>query len=296
MMIPTDYGIKTNNKTHNKMNKTLTILLVFGFGIAIHAQEIQYETKENIQYYEQSVNQSDAYIDERCVLDIYYPTNREDYATVVWFHGGGLTGGNKQIPSALKEKGVCVIGVNYRLYPRVKAPTYIIDAAAAVAWTFNNISDFAGDPSLIFISGHSAGGYLTSMVGLDKSYLEEHEIDANKIAGLIPFSGHTITHFTVREERGIPGTQPIIDNLAPLYHVRPDAPPLLLITGDRELEMLGRYEENAYLMRMMKVVGHPDTRLYEMDGYGHGMTQPAFPLLLNEVQRITELKKNISSP
>ena len=35
------------------------------------------------------------------------------------------------------------------------------------------------------------------------------------------------------------------------------------------LEMLGRYEENAYLMRMMKIVGHKDTRLFELDGYGH---------------------------
>jgi len=98
--------------------------------------------------------------------------------------------------------------------------------------------------------------------------------------------GIKMRRFTIREERGIPGNQPVVDSLAPLYHVRPDAPPLLLITGDRELEMLGRYEENAYLMRMMKVSGHKETRLYELEGYGHDMTAPAFPLLLNEVQRI----------
>lgn len=83
------------------------------------------------------------------------------------------------------------------------------------------------------------------MIGLDKSWLGKYDIDANKIAGLISLSGHAITHFTVREERGIPGTQPVVDSLAPLFHVRADAPPLLLITGDREMEMLGRYEENA---------------------------------------------------
>ena len=33
----------------------------------------------------------------------------------------------------------------------------------------------------------SAGGYLAYMIGLDKSYLEKHEIDANNIAALIPF-------------------------------------------------------------------------------------------------------------
>jgi len=204
----------------------------------------------------------------------------------VWFHGGGLTSGEKELPEALKNKEICIVGVNYRLYPKIKAPVYIEDAAAAVAWVFNNIESFGGDSSLIFLSGHSAGGYLASMVGMDKKYLAAFDIDANRIAGLIPFSGHTITHFTVREERGIDGKQPIIDSMAPLYFVRADAPPLILITGDRELELLGRYEENAYMMRMMKVAGHKDTRIMEMEGYGHGMTYPAFPLLLNEINRI----------
>lgn len=267
-------------------------ILAFGFGLTAYSQEIQYETKENIPYYNAAINQANEYINKRCVLDIYYPKNVKDFPTIVWFHGGGLTGGKKDIPTQLMEKGVCIVAVNYRLYPKVKAPLYIDDAASAVSWVFKNVADLGGDPSLIFVSGHSAGGYLASMIGLDRSWLNKYDIDADKIAGLIPFSGHTITHFTVREERGIPGTQPIVDSLAPLYHVRPDAPPLLLITGDRELELLGRYEENAYLMRMMKIAGHKETTLYELDGYGHGMTEPAFPLLLKEVERIKEEKNN----
>lgn len=261
--------------------------LVFIYQLA-SAQTDLYRTLEDIQYQSDSVRKMDEYASERCVLDIYYPENLTGFPTIIWFHGGGLTGGEKFIPEALKEKGMAVIAVNYRLYPKVKAPTYIEDAAASVAWAFKHISEYRGDPDLIFVSGHSAGGYLASMIGLDKKYLAHYDIDANRIAGLIPFSGHTITHFTVREERGIPGTQPIVDELAPLYHVRADAPPLLLITGDRELEMLGRYEENAYLMRMMKVAGHPQTTLYEMDGYGHNMTTPAYPLLIKEVKRIMD--------
>ena len=34
--------------------------------------------------------------------------------------------------------------------------------------------------------------------------------------------------------------------------------------------MLGRYEENAYFWRMMRVAGHPDVRIYEFDGFDHG--------------------------
>jgi len=280
------------SRNTTEMKSGLFVVLLLVLVTSSFAQDTGYEEKLNVHYYADPGNPPDEYINERCVLDIYFPKNREGFATVIWFHGGGLTAGQKEIPAALKEKGICVVAPNYRLYPKVKSPKYIEDAAAAIAWVFNNIAAYGGDPSLIFVSGHSAGGYLASMVGLDKAWLDRHNVDANNIAGLIPFSGHTITHFTVRQERGIPDTQPIVDNLAPLFHVRPDAPPLLLITGDRELELLGRYEENAYLMRMMKIAGHKETVLYELDGYGHGMTEPAFPLLIKEVHRIVEEKKS----
>lgn len=268
------------------MKKIFLLLSFFLFAISSFAQKSAHETKLNIQYYNSAINKSDSYINERCVLDIYYPTNIKNFATIIWFHGGGLTGGNKEIPEALKNKGFAVIGVNYRLSPKAKAAKSIEDAAAAIAWAFNNITSYGGDPSLIFVSGHSAGGYLAAMTGLDKKWLQKEGIDANKIAGLIPFSAQCITHFEIRRENGIPDTQPTIDAFAPLFYVRADAPPLLLITGDREMEMLGRYEENAYMARMMKLVGHKQTKLFELDGYGHGMTEPAFPLLVNEVNRI----------
>ena len=244
-----------------------------------------YALVENIAYRSNS-NESD-YIRERCRLDLYYPKDAKDYPTVVWFHGGGLKAGNRSVPSELREQGLAVVAVNYRLHPRVTAPVYIEDAAAATAWVFENIEQYGGSASRIFVSGHSAGGYLTSMIGLDKRWLAAEGIDADQIAGLIPYSGHTITHFTVRAERGIDGTRPVVDHLAPLFHIRADAPPLLLITGDRELEMLGRYEENAYLWRMMNVVGHPNTDLKELQGYNHGqMAGPAHPLLLRFVKNV----------
>lgn len=274
------------------MKRILLALLVVGFNIIAFAQHARYEIIQNIHYYSEAVNQSDPYINERCVLDLYYPKDLKGYPTIVWFHGGGLTAGNKEIPSALMEKGMAVVGVNYRLDPKVKAPAYIEDAAAAISWVFKNIQAYGGDSTLIIVSGHSAGGYLAMMTGLDKSWLAKHHINANRIAALVPFSGQAITHFIIRKEKEMPDTQPLVDKMAALYHVRADAPPLLLITGDREMEMLGRYEENAYLARMMKVAGHQKTRLLELDGYDHGgMAYPGFPLLVDEVKRIVRDKK-----
>ncbi|MBN8706854.1 MAG: alpha/beta hydrolase [Bacteroidetes bacterium] len=245
----------------------------------------------NISYYPESVSKLNTNIQEKCKLDIYLPENKTGFSTIIWFHGGGLSGGEKEIPAELRGKGIAIIGVGYRLTPQAKSPDYLEDAAAAVSWVFNNITKYGGDSTLIFVSGHSAGGYLAAMVGLDKSWLAAHQIDANRLAGIIPFSGQMITHFSIRKERGIPETQPAIDKFAPLFHVRPDAPPLLLITGDRELELLGRYEENAYMMRMMKVAGHKQTKLLELQGYDHGMTKPGFPLLLDFVKKVANGKK-----
>jgi acetyl esterase/lipase len=243
----------------------------------------QYKTETDVLYN----NDNDAYIQERCRLDLYYPENKNDYVTVVWFHGGGLTGGSKFIPDHWRNKGFAIASANYRLSPKVTSPAYIEDAAAAIAWVFANIERYGGSKRKIIVAGHSAGAYLTCMTGLDKRYLAKHGIDADSILALLPFSSQVITHQTIRREAGISNLQPVIDSMAPLYHVRPEAPPLYLLTGDRELEMLGRYEENAYLARMMKLNGHNNTFLFEFDGFDHGgMVTPGYELTLKIISEI----------
>ena len=79
-----------------------------------------------------------------------------------------------------------------------------------------------------------------------------------------------------------------IDELAPLYWVRADCPPIVLVCGDREQELFGRYDENQYFARMMKLVGHKQTYLYELDGYDHGdMIGPGLPVVLKHIRKMT---------
>ena len=73
---------------------------------------------------------------------------------------------------------------------------------------------------------------------------------------LIPYSGQVVTHFERRRELGLPDTQPLVDDMAPLSYVRPDCRPMLILSGDREREM--------------RVAGHPDVRICEFDGFDHG--------------------------
>jgi len=252
--------------------------------VASSCKQLTYKTEAGLSYRPDS--EPDVYARERCKLDVYHPLVGPSVATVVWFNGGGLTGGNRSIPSALKGQGIAVVAVDYRLSPKAKVPAYIEDAAAAVAWTFKNIARYGGDTNRIFLSGHSAGGYLASLITLDRRWLAVHGVDPDRLPGLVPFSGQSITHFAIREERGLARTRPLIDDLAPVYHVRNDAPPILLISGDRNHELLGRYEESAYFWRMLKEVGHPSVELLELQGYDHGqMADPAFPLLLRFIRQ-----------
>ena len=125
------------------------------------------------------------------------------------------------------------------------------------------------------------------MLCLDKKWLANYGTDADDVMLYVPFSGQAITHYNVRKMQGIPPLQPTIDEYAPLNWVRKDCPPLVLICGDRELELYGRYDENQYLERMMKLVGHQHTYLYEIDGHGHGgMVEPSFHILETHLNKM----------
>jgi len=263
-----------------KIFSLLSALLIFS--IWASAQRVS-----NLQY---APSATDAYIQERCKLDIYAPEGAKDLPVVVWFHGGGLTGGDKRsIPRDLLQSGYVVVSANYRLIPKATIADCIEDAAAAVAWTFDNIAAYGGSPDKIFLSGHSAGGYLIDMVGLDKHWLARYGIDADRVAGLIPFSGQVLTHYAHRQTMGMSPNQPLIDEYAPLAHVRADAPPIVIISGDRDLELYGRYEEAAYFWRLFQMVGHPDATIYELQGFNHGnMADPAVQILRDHVRRILQ--------
>jgi acetyl esterase/lipase len=252
--------------------------------ISTHWLDAKYHTLEDVPYH---AKEGDEYQNEKCRLDFYYPEETEDFATVIWLHGGGLSGGQRSVPKELTEQGFAVIAVSYRLYPKVPSRTCIEDAAAATAWAFNNVSSYGGSPEKIYLSGYSAGGYLAALIGTDKGWLKRHAMDANALAGIIAISGQMITHSTVRGEKGIQREQPVIDEFAPLYHVRKDTADLLLITGGRRTDNPARYEENAYMHRAMVACGHTNTTLYELEGYNHQTIKVgALPLLAEFVTRV----------
>ena len=270
------------------MRKYLIILAVFAAALTVRGVN---KTLNDLPYYDADFPRRGdaAYIAERCKLDLYYPEHRKGFSTVVVFHGGGLIRGGKNLYPALLERGFAVAAVNYRLSgPQAKCPDYIYDAAAAVAWVMKHIAEYGGDPKMVFVAGHSAGGYLTAMVALDPRYLGEFGFKPSQLAGAFASSGQMTTHDQILREyrrQGKKVPQVVIDEYAPLSYIDKDAPPLIFSVGDDATEVPGRVGENKMLHSLLVAKGHPNCQFFQYPGFPHGQAwHPAMQKLWMWIQ------------
>jgi acetyl esterase/lipase len=253
--------------------KNQFIFLFFGYfcisTMSIGAElPLRTETK-NVPYYTETTNE---YQKTQCVLDISAPKSAQHLPVLVWFHGGGLTAGSKEIPKHLLNTNIVLVGVGYRLAPQAAFPEFLEDAAAALAWAFANIEHYGGNPKQIYVGGCSAGAYLSAMIGLDSRWLKPYKIKPSQLAGLVLLTGQMTTHFHVRKMLNYPQPEyfPIIDENAPLHYLSKDAPPILLVLGDRERDMPVRVQENEFMAASLRAMKHPHVEFYEIKGYDHG--------------------------
>ena len=236
-----------------------------------------FETKvlKDIPYKDDVVSQT-PYEQERCKLDLTVPAGAKGFATYVWFYGGGLKNGAKdlrteycaEIRASLAQGGVAVVTPDYRLSPKAKYPAYVDDAAAAFAWTVKHIAEHGGDPRKVFIGGHSAGGYLALLVGMDPERLKPHGLTLGSVAGIAQVSGQVLTHYTVREERGQARYGITSDEAAPAFYIRKALPPILTIYAQND--MLSRAEENMFFVTTLKAAGHTENYSLRVDDRDHG--------------------------
>lgn len=173
---------------------------------------------------------------ERQTLDVYEPSAAAAGApVVVFFYGGGWRRGSKDdyefVASSLTRAGYLVVVPDYRLYPQVRFPAFVEDAAAAVAWVDANAERFGGDSGTLFLMGHSAGAHIAALLALDARYVRRVGVMASGIDGLIGLSGPY--DFLPLEEGYLQEVFPDPGRAQsqPINHVTPAAPPTLLIHG-----------------------------------------------------------------
>ena len=212
----------------------------------------------------------------RHLADLHLPDHTDAGDVLVWFHGGGLFEGDKvgeePMLARLTAAGIAVILANYRLMPKDPWPACCEDAAAVLAWAPSAIAAHGFTARRVFLGGMSAGAYLAALVALDPRWLAAYGRDPSMLAGVIPLSGQMTSHFTYRTSIGHPADRPLIDHAAPLWHVRPDASPMLLIVGGNDIPC--RAEENRYLEAALRHVGHRHVACHIIPGRDHSTIFP----------------------
>ncbi len=221
--------------------------------------------------------------DVRQKLDVYVPKNSpaDGAPVVVFVHGGSWANGSRDnyrfVGEALAARGCVAVLPSYRLYPQVRFPLFVEDAAHAVAWARAHAAEYGGDPQRIFIMGHSAGAHIVMLLALDEHYLRQAGMSSSDLRGVIGLSGPydfypfgSGFHHEVFDFGGAPElTQPI-------HYVRAGAPATLLLYGsaDRVVDP----GNSARLADALRRAGSPVTiKVYP--GASHGDTVAAFSSL-----------------
>ena len=112
---------------------------------------------------------------------------------LVFVHGGGWTSGYKEhmnfMAPALLSEGVTFCSVGYRLAPVHLFPAGRDDVADAIAMVFREIRRYGGDPSRLFVGGHSAGGHYASLLAVTEEWRRARDLPPDAIRGCLPISG-----------------------------------------------------------------------------------------------------------
>jgi acetyl esterase/lipase len=217
---------------------------------------------------------------DRGLLDYYEPIDLAPTApTIVFFYGGGWRSGEREkyefVASALTEAGFRVVIPDYRRYPEVRFPDFMVDAAGAVAWTLSRLEAEAldaGSTQGIYLMGHSAGAHIAALLALDPSYLMEQSVSPAAIIGLIGLSGPY--DFLPLQSGYLEEVFPedLREASQPINQVSSTAPPTLLIHGqDDDVVEPGNSERFA---RALAQAGAP-VELKRYPGTGHATVAAA---------------------
>ncbi|HUP97222.1 MAG TPA: alpha/beta hydrolase, partial [Usitatibacter sp.] len=129
-------------------------------------------------------------------LDVYVPDPQAYPGTlpvIVFIYGGSWQTGERQeytfIGQALASKGFVVVIPDYRLYPEVRYPAFVEDAAAAFAWAHREAARYRGDPRRMLVMGHSAGAHIAAMVAYNERFLGAHGLGRGNVRGLVGLAG-----------------------------------------------------------------------------------------------------------
>ena len=213
-------------------------------------------------------------------LDVFSPKNKQQpKAVLVFIHGGNWNAGKKETYSffgkGMARKNIVSVVIDYRLSPLATYKGMTEDAAQAIAWVHKNISQYGGDTSKIYVSGHSAGGHLAALVATDAAYFSSLNM-ANPLKGTILIDAFGLDMFTYLGQKSwnkdymyyptFSQNPEIWKKGSPIFHLHKGMPPFLIFIGSNTYPAIasGAHDFMSALQNTA-----PETRLIEKKGRGH---------------------------
>ncbi|MBM4061816.1 MAG: alpha/beta hydrolase [Planctomycetes bacterium] len=183
---------------------------------------------------------------KRNQLDLFLPLGPDGKRAtpppplVMFVHGGGWMGGNKDLHRGIgerfAERGCACAVINYRLSPADKAPAHVEDCAAAFAWLSAHAAEFGYDARRMSVMGHSAGAHLVSLLALDGDLQQRFGVEPGSIRGVVALSGVYDVRFPHRVFEQVFGKEPRgRADASPIVKAQRGAPPFFLRWGQRDL-------------------------------------------------------------
>lgn len=217
------------------------------------------------------------------VLDVYTPPGAaaKKRPAVIVIHGGGWVNGEKKVMidnfvEPYLSKGFVVVNVEYRLAKAAIAPAAVQDVLNAAEWVRKNADKYSIDAKRIIVTGSSAGGHLSLMVGMTPKSAGFGP--AGRIAAVVNCWGITDVEDQIEGpgERAyavqwippsVPDRRMFARKLSPITYVRKDSPPVFTIHSDTDQTV--PYEQGVALT---KALGNQKVtaELYCLRGAKHG--------------------------
>jgi len=181
------------------------------------------------------------------VYDVIQPENANGAAVVYMVSGGWYSrwappeNRARQFGDLLDE-GFTVIPVHHGSSPRYHVPEAYADVSRAIRHIKLNAENHGIDTNRIGVTGGSAGGHLSLMLGLDSDSGQSDAQDevlqhSNDVAAVVAY----FPPVDLREITGPNDRFPALDfaqeqaaSISPILHADPNDPPTLLIHGDAD--------------------------------------------------------------
>lgn len=175
---------------------------------------------------------------------------------LVFFHGGAWCSGylwwSSFMAAGVADAGGILIAPTYRLGPRHRMPTQLLDVAAAIAWVWRNADDIGVDRSRIVVGGHSAGGHLSALAALHPTALLDAGMPEDAIRACFAISSSFNLHYPdaqpgsgeERVYRVLLARAEDAHAASPVNHVSAKAPFFHIVYGQRDFDRISRTSRN----------------------------------------------------